>query len=121
MPGRFKASGTYTYVNVHQDLMARLERAAGLIGETCDGQMRLYAERLRPEAGAVWCRLQAIRPRPPTTSAEATVFHLSHNGKQWRDNFDMFSMTEHYPADMAEWGRMLCSMVFAPGEIPRHR
>ena len=121
MPRRFKAPPTYTYVKVHQDLMARLEREAALIGETRDGQMRLYAERLRPQAGASWCRLQAIRPRPPKSSGEASVFRLSHNGKQWRDNFDMFSMIERYPVEMAEWNRMLCHMVFAPGEILRFR
>ena len=121
MPRRFKDPATYTYVRAHQDLVTRLVREAVLIGETHDGQMRLYAERLRPEAGATWCKLHAIPAKPPTNSGEASVFHLSHNGKRWRQNFDKFSMTEHYPVEMQEWDQKLCAMVFTPGEIPRPR
>ena len=77
MPRRFKDPATYTYVKAHQELVARLVREAGLVGETRDGQMRLYAERLRPQAGAAWCKLHAIRAKPPTSSEEAAVFHLS--------------------------------------------
>ena len=80
----------YTYVKAHQDLMARLEREGSLIGETHDGQMRLYAERLRPQASAAWCRLHAIPAKLPTNSGEASVFHLSHNGKRWRENSTSF-------------------------------
>ena len=113
MPKRFKDPATYTYVKAHQDLMARLQREATLIGETRDKQMQLYA--------AAWCRLHSIRPRAPTSPAEALVFHLSHNGAHWRENFDKFSLIERYPIEMEEWNQMLCDMVFVPGDIPRFR
>ena len=121
MPRKFKDPAAYTYVRAHRDLVARLVRDAVVIGETRDGERRVYAERLRRERGAAWCQLIVIRPEPPTNSGEAAVFRLSHNGQRWRDSFNLFSMTERYPVEVAEWDRLLCGMIFEPGEFPRHR
>ncbi len=48
-----------TYITRHRELCERLERDAVVFGDTQDGRMRLYVERLRP--GAVRCSIRAIR------------------------------------------------------------
>ena len=82
------------------------------------GQMRLYAERLRPQRGAVRCSMKAIRKIPPKSSADAAVFRMSHDGQRWAGNLDTCCMIERYPVEMMGWDVKLRGMTFRPGEFP---
>ena len=105
-----------TYITRHRELCERLERDAVVFGETQDGQMRLYVERLRP--GAVRCSIRAIRNTPPKSSADAAVFRMSHDGQRWSGNLDTCCMIERYPVEMVRWDIQLRGMTFQPGEFP---